>query len=1059
MAALRARVVRLLWIRAVAVLLALVVLGAAVAVGLDWWLRPSAPLGRWTTTVVLSGWLVAVAGWFLRGIPQRRISTTLVARQLERRLPALGDRLSSAVAMLDSSDARESELRGQVVRQAAEELSVARPEQTIDAAPAVRMAILAGLLVGTAVAAALWRPELAELAARRLFAPASAAAWPRRNYLELANVPERVHAGAEFEVFVQDRGGSLPADTAITVRTSSGERLSPPLRMSGTAGAAKIDGLGEDFAIRATGGDDDTMPWRSVRVVAAPQITSYELRLVPPEYSGRPPRTLVGERFRILAGTRLSIEAEVEPPVVEARFERVGGSRAPADGAPSERGTTAGAASEEPGVWTAELGEAGNRLAVGPIVLDRGGQFVFRWTDREGLSGESRKRWRIEVEEDAVPRVALVQPAEDRELTAEGSIELEMLAEDDLGLAESWFQVQTGGTSLRFQPERLEGTPREHTRRTRVHVAALLEPTEAPAAGLEVGQTIELTGVALDTAGQRGESTTRRLRIVSTETLRQSLAADQRAALEPLREAAREQKVAAEQTEAARGRLLGDDDQRAAAEDRLRAAEAAQAAAERRVAAGPESALERLREAVRKAEDNDIEAAGLRELLSALESAAEDRMQPAGAQLETAREQLAAEEDQAAAQSMEDAIANQRQAAETLDEVVATMRRDDARRAASETLAELQADQERLREASQQVADAVDARREASRLAQQQRRLAREAEAMRERLQQLAEELGEQNPQAAAAAEQAAERLQPEAGDQQPPSSSVADAMRAAAAELERGREGRASQLQQQIADQLAAAERELRGESGSPQSAETESEDPLQNFAAGLETLRSEQASLVAALREELDPTLAAAQDALADESETLAATPAAPPGYPEAVTDVASEMRVAAALLRRRGSEAAAVERAESALTRLEFIAESLRGSPTPPSDASPASEAAEQTDAESREEQNPPVPLSTLRLVRATQEFLRARTEQLAAAEQAATEQAADEQAADEPAVREPAAEALRRARFAAAKRALAEEQQRLIERIERYAQAMAATQAETNETEESDAPAEN
>lgn len=1053
---LRGQVVRLLWLRSLSVALIGVILVTLAAAALDWWWRPSSAIGRWGMSGMVVAALAGVACWCIRHTPWRGVSLLAVARRLERQIPSLDDRLSSAVAILQSGDRQSgasggrsmpaTDLTDRAVRQAAVDLEEAQPERAIARGPAWRMAILATMCLAAVVAACWWRPSVASLAAHRLFAPAGQAAWPQRHHLQLLNVPPRMHAGTDLEVFVHDQRGELPADTEVLIRDEQGDVESALLRLSGKAAMATIERVSGDFAIRARGGDDNTMPWRIVRVVTPPALDRYHVRLLPPAYSGRQARTLVGERFRVLAGTQIWIEAIIAPPITDAQFVRIDRGAPPVVPASSGTDTPADEASaaDLPTSWPVAVGDGGRSLAVGPITLDRDGHFAFRWVDSEGLAGESREQWRIEVDQDAVPRVAITEPAADLEITPSGSIDLAFTADDDLGLAGSWFELRTSADPsqpIRLEVERYEDNRREATQRIRWAIAELPSSAEignAPEWSVGPGETIEVIGVALDRGGGRGESTTRRLRIVSPEKLQQNLARNQRAAMEQLREAAREQAIAAEQAEAARGRLSGDAEQAAAAADRLRAADSAQSTVQRRIDEGPQSALEQLRSALRNARDNQLDAATLEQLLGQVEAIADEHVRPAGDQLDRTRDALSAGDAAAAEEAIDEAIAAQRQAAERLGEVVDTLQRQDARRAAIDQLTELAAAQSRLGEESRDIADASDPASEASRLAQRQRALARNAETLAQRLQQLADEMQQQDAAVAAAAERALETL--EQGPAEDPTrrrGAAADAMRAAANELERGREGRAAEMQSDVVEQLSTARRQLSGEA--PDAEETGNDEPAKRFAGRVQQLHTDQQSLVESLRQEIAPELARVQNELADRAEQVAADATAPPGFPAAVEDAAAEMRTAAALLRRRGTEAAAVDQAEAAIQRLAFIAASLQETSGDASSEGESPAAEDQSQQAEQPEQPQAVPLATLRLVRATQDFLRRRTEQLAAAQQAGE-----------------AADPLRRARAEAAKRALADEQARLVERIEQYAREMAAARA--NPPENSDAPQE-
>lgn len=1056
---LQTRIQRLVWLDALSSLTSALVLIFFFGALLDWWIRPTSMWGRGAVFLLILSAILATFGWFARNRRRKRISRLAVARRLEAVFPAMGDRLSSAVAILESrrqtgEPLGSDQLADAALLQAAVELDRMQPENRVDWRSTAKSIAIASLMVGMVLLFCFWRPAGASLVAQRLFAPNMDAQWPRQHQLVLENVPEQVYSGETLEIFVRNAIGALPNDTELLFRSGDAEIVPAPLRITGEAAVGQFEVGRLDVDVRAVGGDDRSMPWQRIKVVDAPSITSYRLMLTPPGYTGLAPVEVAETQFKVLSGTRMDLAAELTLPVESA--ELVLKSRGQAE------------------VSTAAQASAlGTELVTENVELTFSGEFLFRWTDANGLVGESDRRWQVIVDEDSIPRVVLQRPEADTELTQQANLEIQGQANDDLGFVQSWLEVQhvqtatlgrvsarqwsEGENDVLLQwsgtvPELFESIIQSETAAN----DAKPETTIQAGVGLE-GTTFEITAVAIDSAGQRGQSITRRLRVISSQAMRQAIARQQSEAMRRLMDARTQQEIALEQTEAARTRVGDSAEQLQAAADRVQAAAATQQAVARDVAESTSSAAAQLRSAIDAAEQNGLPNNGLRELSEAVEQIARDPLPAAEDALKNAAESLAKGSSTDSRQQLESAAEAQQDALRQLEDLVQSMRQDDTERAVTDELSELAAAQTRLTQQARAAAEANNPDAERERLAQKQRELARSTDQLVEQLQDLADELSAEasdSPDAERRAEQAraaADALQQgppdgaEAGSdptQTLPPNSAANAMRQAAEELGRGREGRAENLQREVQEQLEEARRQMNGAASPGDTLPQANENDAQTFSVGVQQALRRQSLLVEQLKNEpsMTPeTLGEEQANIAELTKKSAADPQAPPGFDAALDDAAKDMQTAAALLRRNSERESAEETATAARERLRFVVESLLSEPTnaaeQPDDSSADQQNAEEPEDAQQVEQRG-VPTETLKLLRATQEFIRTRTEEVVS-----------RRADTDPLAIDP----VRASRLQAMQRQLADEQSRLVERIGKLVQANAGQENAGQENE--------
>ena len=373
--------------------------------------------------------VLAVGVWglgrFLSPAFVRRLPEIEVAQRIEQRFPQLCDRLSSAVAFLGQSEdqptAGSPDLRRAVVATAVTDLERWNFADCLDTRRPRRIAVIAAAVCAVVCFVAAWDWPSAALAFRRLAMPWRVEPWPRRNQLQFVKAPTRLAFGSDFEVELVDRHGRLPPSVQIHIwpdGDGANQIQTKDMKFFQDRMVYRWDDVRRPFRYRAVGGDDDTMPWRTLELVEPPQVTSLQIRLHPPAYTGWP-AVASGENIRALEGTAIEVAGQVNRPAGAVRLRM-------------DKPDSAGAVS-------GRLSEDGLRFTIGPDAqppwrATQSGTYWFEVTDAEGLRGGDDRRWNLRAVPDAPPTVVLEQPAANTFVTADAALPLVGVVKDDLAI-------------------------------------------------------------------------------------------------------------------------------------------------------------------------------------------------------------------------------------------------------------------------------------------------------------------------------------------------------------------------------------------------------------------------------------------------------------------------------------------------------------------------------------------------------------------------------------------------------------------------------------------------
>lgn len=496
-------------------------------------------------------WLVAA--WavvrYLVSAWRYRCSDLQAARCIERWFPGLGDLLSNAVAFSAQSasdpKAGSLELRAAVIARAEAAVEPLDLTASLDRRPALRAACVAAVVLTLLALLGAANGPATRLAAKRLLVPWGADHWPRRHVLRFVVAPTHVAAGQDFEVELVDDNGRLPdqvqihywheGDADAGIETHAMQPLGQKL-------THRLPGVTRGFRYRATGGDDQNMAWRELRVVQPARVLSQEIHLVPPAYTGLAARTATGS-FRALQGTRVALHVRVSKRLAAAALDTdttSGPQRIPLRLDGDRRGCTL-SHQDDPG-W--EIRQTGG--------------YGFHLVDADGVDSGTQERWEVEAIVDTPPTVTLKQPAADLFVTRHATIPLEAIVEDDLAIrsvtlqftrdatAEDTHQVVplwTGPDQVTPESDHVARGDDEGVQRTVQHAWDL-----ATMPDLVPGSQIDFRVVAADYQPQESPSANRRITIISAEEHEERTVQRQAEILAQIAEVARLQQQTYEQT-------------------------------------------------------------------------------------------------------------------------------------------------------------------------------------------------------------------------------------------------------------------------------------------------------------------------------------------------------------------------------------------------------------------------------------------------------------------------------------------------------------------------------
>ncbi|MCH2397826.1 MAG: hypothetical protein MK364_01855, partial [Pirellulales bacterium] len=491
-------------------------MGATLLLGFaDFLIRSQDPSLRFTSTILFL--LAAIGGSTRLLLPALAYTPTLVetARLIETRTPHLRNRLSSALAFLASSQ-RTTDLQNAVIEETAEILDKINIDTCVDNTGSRRASITIAAFMLPAILTCLADFHTSHLAMKRLLVPWNKVEWPRLHVLQFEDPPQQVAHGQDLELSLVDRNGALPSQVALQYRyvgDNSAQLYTETLNVNTGPARFQLKNITQPVQFRATGGDDYTMDWSTVRVVDPPRIESFLLRLHPPAYTGWPVQP-ADPTIRALNGTRIEIGAYSNKPLMNVSL------RSEAHDLPFD-------------IWT-HLDEERHVFVIPanselPWTINQTGTFWFELIDQTDIRGGADTRFSLQAIPDQPPNVTLMTAVKDLQVTALAQLPLQVTVKEDLAVRDVYLQYQRSGNTHTVEKVFLQRGPPQVSANAAERSLANLESGRSSAdvrtfshtlnlasvAQLTAGDSLTCNAVATDYLPQQGQSTAIRLTIIS----------------------------------------------------------------------------------------------------------------------------------------------------------------------------------------------------------------------------------------------------------------------------------------------------------------------------------------------------------------------------------------------------------------------------------------------------------------------------------------------------------------------------------------------------------------
>ena len=258
--------------------------------------------------------------------------------------------------------------------------------------------------------------------------------WPQRTRLLPMGFDEsgrqRFPRGDELEIVALIRGEVPRSQSAdIIWHTPSGRRGRETMTLIGEQRfEISLGLLSEDVSFRLVGGDERTREF-TVEAVERPHVVRLSARVDPPAYTGIEAYDVQGQSFlKLLAGSKLRIEAWANKPIARARLAASDGRELPCE-------ITAA------GVLTVQIDEP------------QSGLYRFELTDRDNWNDRNPVRITLKVEQDRAPTVRMEMAGVGDFVTPNARLSIDVFYEDNYGLAAADLLSQRGDDEPHASPQ------------------------------------------------------------------------------------------------------------------------------------------------------------------------------------------------------------------------------------------------------------------------------------------------------------------------------------------------------------------------------------------------------------------------------------------------------------------------------------------------------------------------------------------------------------------------------------------------------------------------------
>jgi hypothetical protein len=357
-----------------------------------------------------------------------------VAGKLEHAFPEFDDRLRSTVDFAGADVPGSDVMKRRTIAEAGAIASRIDLSKAIAYKPVVEALGVAALAWAFVVLLGLFMPTHSRIAVSRLLSPFEPNPWPKRVQIDLAgNVPARVPVGQRIDVKVKLVKGDSSSRRAVVYSQYGDGPVQQELMTRGADGtyAASLDarpeaGLnGQLLKVWVRAGDDEKSI-APITVVPRLAIERVEAVVTPPAYAGQTAVTTNLSTSPVLTVGGANVELRVAFNKALAGPDRVRLEPvATFEGKPGPK-----AQALKPSEWALSNGT----LAVGRWPVESSMRFHIRATDSDGFENSALEEYEVIVRPDQTPTVQIEVPRRNEERTAESTVPLQGVTEDDFGI-------------------------------------------------------------------------------------------------------------------------------------------------------------------------------------------------------------------------------------------------------------------------------------------------------------------------------------------------------------------------------------------------------------------------------------------------------------------------------------------------------------------------------------------------------------------------------------------------------------------------------------------------
>ena len=408
------------------VLFAVATFGILLFIGLalDYLFAWRSPILRWAFPLIAFTGTMWLGAKVLLSLARREELAQSV-RDIDAAYPALEERWSTVTNLSASKDSPaikgSPELLSQVATEASGFTKQVHPTQVVShkslATPGFAVLFSAVALLAIFLGLAQFSGKLSQ----RFFSP-----WKQVTLTQIQDTTSDspVARGTNLDINANITG-KVPKNAQLVIRDKvTGEETTHSFELKKSHDlsftAKKIT---SDFSYQILSGDRVT-PWRSITVLAPPEIILTDFRLAPPDYTRKEPVTKDELPFKIrsVEGSQLQLTFTSDQDLQNASLLHESRSKR---------------------LTPIPLKKMGDRTYQYQVELAE--SFTFRpvIVNHSGLENVLQPRCQITIFKDLPPTVKLLDSSEDTALDLEDTLEVEFAAKDDYGIAQAELIVQT----------------------------------------------------------------------------------------------------------------------------------------------------------------------------------------------------------------------------------------------------------------------------------------------------------------------------------------------------------------------------------------------------------------------------------------------------------------------------------------------------------------------------------------------------------------------------------------------------------------------------------------